>query len=192
MDMMNMMEMIQSHTFWRFVLAVGSFVVIRLGAFLLKRAAKRSQIRHGLKLARYIALKRLISLVANGIYAIALILIFGIDLRHLWGSFAGVLTVIAVVFFAVWSLVGNILAGLLLFFTAPFKTDDWVELLPDQVEGRVLAINSFFTLLQDADGHFINVPNSLFFQRYIRKRKHGWVPEVTQSNPAPSTVAEGK
>ena len=32
----------------------------------------------------------------------------------------------------------------------------------------VLAINTFYTVLQDADNNYINIPNSLFFQKYIR------------------------
>jgi small-conductance mechanosensitive channel len=84
---------------------------------------------------------------------------------------AGILAMVAVAFFAVWSLVGNILAGIILYFTTPFKINDNIEILPDGIKGKVLAINTFYTVLLDEDNSYINVPNSLCFQKYIRNIK---------------------
>ncbi len=104
----------------------------------------------------------------------ALILIWGVNVRDLWVSVAGILAMVAVAFFAVWSLVGNILAGLILYFTTPFRINDTIEVVPDGVKGRVLAINTFYTVILEEDDNYVNIPNSLFFQKYIRniRKKH--------------------
>ena len=84
----------------------------------------------------------------------------------------GILALIAVAFFAVWSLVGNILAGMIIYFTTPFKINDLIEVMPDGIKGKVLTINTFFTVLIDEDDNYINIPNSLFFQKYVRNIKN--------------------
>jgi small-conductance mechanosensitive channel len=78
---------------------------------------------------------------------------------------------IAVAFFAVWSLVGNILAGIIIFFTEPFKINDQIEILPENIKGKVIAINTFFTLLHDEEHNIINIPNSMIFQKFVKKIK---------------------
>ncbi|WP_372807135.1 mechanosensitive ion channel domain-containing protein [Pontiella sp.] len=35
------------------------------------------------------------------------------------------------------------LAGILLFFTTPFRIEDVIEVMPDGIKGQVLAINTF-------------------------------------------------
>ena len=78
---------------------------------------------------------------------------------------------IAVGFIAVWSILSNILAGIMIYFTSPFKVKDCIEIAPDGICGQVLAINTIYTLLIDEEGAYISVPNSLFFQKYIKKLK---------------------
>lgn len=134
----------------------------------IKRKAKEISQKKGLKNTRYFALKRFISFMSLALIVIVLTLVWGVNLKNLWISVAGILAMIAVTFFAVWSLVGNILAGLIIYFTTPFKINDTIEILPDAIKGKVLAINTFYTLISDEDDNYINVPNSLFFQKYIR------------------------
>ena len=101
-------------------------------------------------------------------FIIALISVWGINVKNLWISITSILAVIAIGFFAIWSLLSNICAGVILFFTSPFKVDDYIEILPENITGKVLAVNLFFALLEDDEGYHINVPNSLFFQKYIK------------------------
>ncbi len=159
--------------FNKLLYSAGVIVVIHLVSYLLKRLAKQTQIRHQIRQSRYFAIKRLMTTSAVFLSALALLLIWDVNIKHAWVSLTGILALVAIAFFAVWSLVGNILAGVIIYFTAPFKTDDTIELLPDQIRGMVLAVNTFYTVLLDADKNYINIPNSLFFQKYIKViRKH--------------------
>ncbi|MFC1538194.1 mechanosensitive ion channel domain-containing protein [Candidatus Latescibacterota bacterium] len=136
-----------------------------------KLYAKRTQKRMNLNISRYYVLKRIILLFSGFIFFVTQVLIWGINIEKVWLSLTGVVAMIAVAFFAVWSLIGNILAGVILFFTSPFKTNEIIEIMPDGIKGKVLVINLFYTLLEDEKKNLINVPNSLFFQKYIKSMK---------------------
>jgi small-conductance mechanosensitive channel len=143
-------------------------LVIQLLGYLLKRAAKRTQQKYGIRQSRYFAVRRAITTSALVLSLAALVLIWKVDVKNAWVSLSGILALVAIAFFAVWSLVGNILAGVIIYFTTPFKIEDFIEVMPDGICGTVLAVNTFYTVLQDADKNYINIPNSLFFQKYIR------------------------
>ena len=145
-------------------------VVVILSFYLLKFYARRTQERLGIRKSRYFAVRRLLRISSVVLGVLMLLVVWDINLKNVWVHLTGILAITAIAFFAVWSLVGNILAGILLYFTAPFKLDDEIEVLPEEIAGTVLAINTFYTVLQDADGNYFNIPNSLFFQKYIRVR----------------------
>ncbi len=152
----------------KIIISILFFLFISLFSHALKRKSKEIFLKRNLKKTRYFAIRRLISLLSVIILIAALILIWGVNIKDLWVSIAGILAMVAVAFFAVWSLIGNILAGLILYFTTPFKINDVIEILPDGIKGRVLAINMFYTVILEEDENYINIPNSLFFQKYIR------------------------
>jgi small-conductance mechanosensitive channel len=148
-------------------------LVIFLISNILKRKAKEISKSKNLKKTRYFAIRRLISFATLFLFIITVIIVWGIDIKDLWISIVGILAMIAIAFVAVWSLIGNVLAGIMIYFTTPFKIDDTVEILPEQIKGKVLAINTIFTVLQEEDGNYINIPNSLFFQKFIRNMRNG-------------------
>ena len=152
-------------------------VVVYLLFHLLARSARKTQEKLGIRRSRYFSMRRLLFLAAILTSVGGLIFIWGLTLKNVWVAVSSVLAVVAIAFFAVWSLVGNILAGIILYFTSPFKIDDEIEVSPDPVRGQVMAINTFYTVLLDADKNHVNIPNSMFFQKYIRvkaRSSKGW------------------
>ncbi|WP_431275251.1 mechanosensitive ion channel family protein [Variovorax ureilyticus] len=108
----------------------------------------------------------------------------------LWTAFTGFATVGAVAFFAAWSVLSNMFCALLIFTTRMFWPGDTVEVLENGekpgLKGRVLDINLVFTTLEETgdaqQGTTLKIPNSMFFQRAVR-RWHGSAP------PLPATLA---
>lgn len=98
----------------------------------------------------------------------------------LWTAFTGFATVGAVAFFAAWSVLSNMFCALLIFTTRMFWPGDTVEVLENGekpgLKGRVLDINLVFTTLEETgdaqQGTTLKIPNSMFFQRAVR-RWHG-------------------
>lgn len=168
----------------RIIFSLIALGVVFVFSQFLRIYAKKTQDKFKIHKSRYYAIKRFISIFAVCLFLVLLVFIWGINLKNVWASLTAILAMIAVAFFAVWSLVGNILAGVILFFTSPFKINNEIEVLPDGIKGKVLSINAFYTLLTDEDDNYINIPNSLFFQKYVRNikpQKKASAPKVTKS-----------
>ena len=106
----------------------------------------------------------------------------GVSGQVLWTAITGFAAVAAVAFFAAWSVLSNFFCAFLIFTTQPFRVGDELEILDasDKVgmHGRVLAIHLLYTVLEEIgreDGRvtLIQVPNSAFFQKTIRRWQSG-------------------
>ncbi|KPW24621.1 hypothetical protein ALQ22_03100 [Pseudomonas savastanoi pv. retacarpa] len=100
----------------------------------------------------------------------------GVSATVLWTALSGFVAVAAVAFFAMWSVLSNLLCAILIFTIGPFRIGDMVELVDTLdkpgVKGRVVAINLMFTTLietPEAGGALVQVPNSQFFQKSVRR-----------------------
>ncbi|MEX6500872.1 mechanosensitive ion channel domain-containing protein [Pseudomonas zhanjiangensis] len=107
----------------------------------------------------------------------------GVSAQILWTALTGFVAVAAVAFFAIWSVLSNLFCALLIFALRPFRLGDHLELIDGAektgIKGRVLSINLFYTTLQDlaegSNGAQLQVPNSLFFQKAVRRWRNGEV-----------------
>ncbi len=108
-------------------------------------------------------------LVIGGLTVVAL-LILGIDLHGLWSTLVGALSLIAIGFVAMWSILSHMLASVLIVVFRPFEVGDRVEIIGDDpVIGEVTDLNPVYTTLRCADGGILQVPNNLFFQRALKR-----------------------
>jgi small-conductance mechanosensitive channel len=132
--------------------------------------------------------------VRNGlrwiIYGAASLLIMerlGVSATVLWTGFTGFVTVAAVAFFAVWSVLSNLFCAILIYSTRPFKVNDVVELIDSGdkpgIKGRVIDIRLVYTTLEDVmpehQGALLQVPNSLFFQKALRRWRSAEAPAAS-------------
>ena len=166
---------------WLEIIEVGlQIVLIVLGAWvlavLLRRVVRRLGGRYSLPAELMMGARRGTGFV---IYASAILLIldrFGVSGTVLWTAFTGFAAVAAVAFFAAWSVLSNIFCTLLIFTARPFRLHDHVELLENGekpgLKGQVVDINLIYTTLREGTGggrQELQVPNSLFFQRVVRR-----------------------
>lgn len=161
-------------------------LLIVLAAWLLQRLARRVIRRlgeHNLPAEMLAGGRRISGFL---IYGAALLLILerlGVSAGVLWAAFTGFAAVAAVAFFAVWSVLSNIFCTVLIFTTRPFRLYERIELLENGekqgLKGRVTDINLIYTTLQEDAGEdgqpgpTLQIPNSLFFQRAIRRFRPG-------------------
>jgi hypothetical protein len=71
----------------------------------------------------------------------------------------------ALAYLAVWTIVSNITASLFLSVLRPFKLGQTVEVLPENLKGRVIDLNLMFTVLRDGEDRVLQVPNNFFFRK---------------------------
>ncbi|QLF93214.1 mechanosensitive ion channel family protein [Pseudomonas sp. ABC1] len=167
---------------WSAQLALGlQVLLILLVAYVLQRVLTRGVTRLS---ERYRLPPELILPVRGGIRWFimggALIMVlerFGVSATVLWTAFSGFVAVAAIAFFAIWSVLSNLLCAILILTVGPFRLGDVVEIVEafDKpiVKGRVIAINLLYTTLEESPesgtGAIVQVPNSLFFQKAVRR-----------------------
>ncbi len=93
---------------------------------------------------------------------------WGIGVAGLWTFLVSAITLIGVGFLATWTMVSNVTASLFLTIWRPFRLGDGVEILPDNLKGRVIDRNLMFTVLREERGTALHVPNNFFFQKVFR------------------------
>lgn len=89
-------------------------------------------------------------------------------LANAWATISTVLAMVAIGFFAVWSVLSNLMSTLFLLVARPFRVGDTVEILPEGLRGKVIDLSFTFTTLREEHGDLIRVPNNQFLQKLIR------------------------
>ena len=109
-------------------------------------------------LLRWAGILVIVGLLANKI--------FDVDLM---GLIFGGLALVAIGVVAIWSLLSHMTATMLLILLEPFRINDRIGFPGEEVAGRVVDLNLFYTLLdnEETGEHFI-VPNNHFFQKAVR------------------------
>lgn len=103
------------------------------------------------------------------VVAFALVAVAGLPIDNIWTFLTTLLAMVAIGFVAVWSMLSNILATLVILIWRPFNVGEQIELLPEQLQGQVVDINFMYTILKGDDGSRVSVPNNLFTQKFIRR-----------------------
>jgi small-conductance mechanosensitive channel len=139
-------------TFWLGL----QILLILLAAFVLQRIVARGLTRLG---ERYPLPHELLVPVRGGLRWLIMGsgLLFVLERRVsatvLWTALSGFVAVAAVAFFAMWSVLSNLLCAVLIFTVGPFRIGDVVELVDTTdkpgVKGRVIAINLLYTTLME-------------------------------------------
>lgn len=161
---------------------------------LVRHLARRLMTRRGLPPEMAAVLRRL-SAGLIGFAALLLVLErLGVSGTVLWTAFTSFAAVGAVAFFAAWSVLSNIFCTVLIFTTRPFRLYDHIEVVENGdkpgLKGRVVDVNLIYTTLQEIDpdaglaGSTLQVPNSLFFQRVVRRWRGSEVPAAWLAPPA--------
>ncbi|CAM4162742.1 small-conductance mechanosensitive channel [Flavobacterium sp. PL12] len=101
--------------------------------------------------------------------AIALIIIWGVQTKDIILAFSSVTTVVGVALIAQWSILSNITAGIILFFSFPFKIGDVIKIHDKDfpIIAEIVDISAFHVFLKTYDGEQIIYPNNLLLQKGI-------------------------
>lgn len=164
------MEMSFIHEYTKELIATGilgiSLIFLRIVATkLVRRYAKTNQtLEHRTNLVI-----KYLHLFINILVIIALIIIWGVQTKDLIIALSSITTVVGVALFAQWSILSNITAGVILFFSFPFKIGDVIKIhdkdFPFMAE--IEDIGAFHVFLKTSDGEIIIYPNNLLLQKGI-------------------------
>lgn len=147
-----------------------TFIVITgwmLTKFLVKRAIKRISINFGVTVER----RKMIVKILNTIFTLVAIVfistVWGVDKKELFYFFTSIITVLGIAFFAQWSFLSNITAGVIIFFNHPIRLGDHIKIIEKDfsIEGKVTNITFFFMHLENEQKEEITIPNSIALQK---------------------------
>ncbi|MBT2160776.1 mechanosensitive ion channel domain-containing protein [Zobellia barbeyronii] len=97
--------------------------------------------------------------------------IWGVNYKDIGLVFSSVFTVIGVALFASWSILSNITAGVILFFSFPFKIGDRIKILDKDIESEepflIEDIRAFHVSLRKSNGELLVYPNNLMMQKAV-------------------------
>jgi small-conductance mechanosensitive channel len=147
---------------------IGAFVL----SYLLKRPLRDRlrQLASRLRLP-YEAVLTTTRFLIGALWIVAAMLvleIWGVSVGGLWTVLVSAATIVGVGFLATWTMVSNITASFFIAFWRPFRLGDTIEMLPENLSGRVIDINLMFIVVRENSGAVIQIPNNLFFQKMFR------------------------
>ncbi len=111
-------------------------------------------------------LNNLIIYILGGI---ALAIIWGVNLKEFTVFISSVLAILGVGFFAQWSILSNLTASVILFFSHPLRLGDRIRVQDKDFDwtGVVEDISGFYLFMRTDDGRRITIPTNLVMQKGI-------------------------
>ena len=152
------------------IMSVSLIVLRYITILLVKKYAIKSEV---LEHRKNLVIKY-ISVFFTSLFFVSLILIWGVKTEDLFLTLSSVLTVIGVALFAQWSILSNITSGFIILFSFPFKIGDTIKIHDKDfpIEGEIISIHTFYTLVKTVGGEMVTYPNSLFLQKGVSTFKH--------------------
>lgn len=122
---------------------------------------------------RVLHISRIINMLINFVCILSLAIIWGVQPQNMLVAMSSIFAVIGVAMFAQWSILSNITAGIIIFFTTPFRVGDRIHILDKEapINAVIENILTFHTHLRTEDGELIILPNSLFLQKAVSVAK---------------------
>ncbi|WP_108866503.1 mechanosensitive ion channel family protein [Aquimarina aquimarini] len=104
------------------------------------------------------------------IAGIALVVVWGVKFEEFSVFISSILAVIGVAFFAQWSILSNLTASIILFFSHPVRIGDRIRVLDKDFDwtGEVKDITGFYLFMITDTGENITLPTSLVIQKGIQ------------------------
>lgn len=123
--------------------------------------------------ARILQVKQVVKIILNVLFLFCLAIIWGVNPNNILLGVSSVFAVIGVAFFAQWSILSNITAGIIMFFNAPFRVGDRIHIIDKDIPivAKIENIQAFYTHIRTENDELIVIPNSLFLQKTVSLMK---------------------
>jgi len=118
-------------------------------------------------------MKQVISTLLSITFVFIIAIIWGVKPNNLLLGLSSIFAIIGVAMFAQWSMLSNITAGIIMFFTAPFRVGDRIHILDKDIPiiATIESIQTFYTHIRTDEKELIVIPNNLFLQKIVSIKK---------------------
>lgn len=155
------------------IATVISILLLVLSRYILNKLLERYGLLIQKSEARMLQMRRVIFILLNITFIFIIAIIWGLDPRNLLIGLSSIFAVIGVAFFAQWSILSNITAGIIMFFTAPYRIGDRISIIDKDlpINATIENIHTFYTHIRTDEDELIVLPNNLFLQKIVAVRK---------------------
>jgi len=152
------------------LLTVVVFVILFFILLITKLGIRKFSVLRSINPNRRKLILNLSFLIQYLLAGIVLMIIWGIDLKEFSVFISSVLAVIGIAFFAQWSILSNLTASIILFFSHPVRIGDRIRVLDKDFDwtGKVIDITGFYVFMTTDQGENITLPTSLVIQKGIQ------------------------
>lgn len=146
------------------------YIIIKLST---TKIIDRLAVKFDYKRPRVKMVKKLVTLLLFIVLGGFLLFIWGVKQSQLILFMSSLLTVLGIAFFAQWSIISNVTSTIIIFFNHPMKIGDPITILDKeyQIEGTISDVGAFFTIIKNTDGDEVSIPNNVFIQKMVKRRR---------------------
>lgn len=148
---------------------IAILLVLWIFQFILKKTAQRVGHRSEIHITRTRLMFKYINILVTIIAIFLLSLTWGYNPQELALVFSSVFAIIGVAMFAIWSILSNVTAGIILFFSFPYKIGSRIRIHDKDmpIDAVIEDIKAFHLHLRTLDGELITYPNNLLLQKAV-------------------------
>lgn len=152
---------------------IESLIVIIIGVFLriiITKSLSKIRKKFDFQKNRVVIVNKIITIQIYIAIVVIVSFIWGVDKEELFLFISSFLTILGIAFFAQWSILSNITAGLILFVSYPIKIGDTITIIEkdNNITGEIKDIGAFIITLKINETELVSVPNSIILQKSIK------------------------
>jgi len=156
------------------LIEIGLTIILIILFFIVRKILANIIRKNGVKLmhskskATYIV--KLMNFALSLVFITLIAIVWEISVKGLSIYFASFFTIVGVAFFAAWSILSNVTAYAILFFSFPFKIGSIIRIIDgdNSVEGKIEDLSFFFMSIRLSSGEIVTYPNNLALQKPIK------------------------
>ena len=143
-------------------------IILTLNSFT-KRAIRRFGKTSSIDMNSRKIIFYLSNLLFYGLAFVGISFIWGVNMREFSVFLSSILAILGVGFVAQWSLLSNLTASVILFFSHPLRLGDRIRVMDKDFDwtGKVEDISGFYLFMRTDDGRRITIPTNLVIQKGI-------------------------
>jgi len=153
--------------------SIGAALLFYIGFRIFKRLLRRVARRKSVQPERVYYIEKVFEVLFVLAAMITVAFVWSVDIKGVSVVASSIFAIIGVAMFAQWSILSNVTASIIIFFTFPARVGDRVRIVDgdDSVEGTIMEIALFQTELKDREGNTVLYPNNLLLQKPVVRIK---------------------
>jgi small-conductance mechanosensitive channel len=162
-------EIFRDHYLGQIIATAAAIVLLPAIKMAIRKISRQYAQKMGKPMARVRQVRYIIAVLLNITFVVVVALIWSVKPQNLLVTLSTVLAFFGVAMVAQWSVLSNITAGIIIFFTAPYHIGNQIRIIDKDIpiEATIERIGAFYIHIRTAEGELVVLPNNLFLQKIV-------------------------